>query len=224
MFQRDYILRMIEQMTEMIASISGLKKQHKQELAFDQIDDLLGRYFRMNSQLLNTLSEKDLLSMLTVGTYLDPERVLVLARVLREEAGLYDSMGKPDESYSRLIKALQLTMAASEEEPRANKAIISLTEELRESLKGYRLPQALLMRLTQHYERARQFDKAEDQLFEALDDAAAGEMREGAVEAGLEFYRRLLELGDDTLEAGGLPRGEILEGLKELQQRTEKQE
>jgi tetratricopeptide (TPR) repeat protein len=224
MFQRDYILRMIEQMTEMIASISGLKKQHKQELAFDQIDDLLGRYFRMNSQLLNTLSEKDLLAMLTVGTYLDPERVLVLARVLREEAGLYDSMGKPDESYSRLVKALQLTMAASEEEPRLRMAMISLTEELRESLKGYRLPQALLLRLTQHYERAGQFDKAEDQLFEALDDAPDGEMREGVVAAGRGLYQRLLELGDDTLEAGGLPRGEISEGLKELQQRAEKQE
>lgn len=221
MFQRDYILRMIEQMTEMIGAISGLKKQHKQELAFDLIDDLLGRYFRMNSRLLNTLSEKDLLAMLTVGTYLDPERVMVLARLLREEADLYESMGKREESVARLLKSLQLTLAASEEERHPSEAMLSQTEELMDSLKGYRLPQAVALRLLLHYERAGLYGKAEDQLYEAWDTAHDEEAQVLAVEAGRGLYQRLLALEDEVLQLGGLPRQEVTEGMAELNKLAE---
>jgi hypothetical protein len=48
-------------------------------------------------------------------------------------------------------------------------------------------------------------------LFDLLDRDRAG-----WVERGIEFYQRLSALPDDQLAGGGLPREELIEGMKEL--------
>lgn len=60
-----------------------------------------------------------------------------------------------------------------------------------------------------------QIGKAEDMLFDALDEDGGGEYRLAAVE----FYAFLQKLSDEKLEAGGFSREEILEGLQELRDR-----
>jgi len=52
---------------------------------------------------------------------------------------------------------------------------------------------------------------AEDLLYEQLDTSDTDYL-----EAGLAFYHRLTELGDDTLESCDYSREEILDGLREL--------
>ncbi|MDQ3460312.1 MAG: DUF6483 family protein, partial [Deinococcota bacterium] len=58
---------------------------------------------------------------------------------------------------------------------------------------------------------------AEDVLFSLL-EAAPDEL---LLEQGRSFYRTLLSLDDDSLEAGGLPRDEVEEGLGELERRAQ---
>ncbi|MBC8081231.1 MAG: hypothetical protein H7X86_12870 [Gorillibacterium sp.] len=216
MFQRDYILRMIEQMTEIVATISGLKRQHKQALAFDMIDDLLGRYFRMNSQLLNTLSEKDILAMLKLGNFIDPERIVSLARLLKEEADLYESLHRPEEIYKRHIKAFQLALAAAEQDEDPIDLSRDLIEELSDALKHYRLPREITERLFLYYEKVGQYSKAEDQLFDVLESAPNVTEAERIIGEGIQFYDRLLVKDNDVLERGKLPRSELAEGLADL--------
>ncbi|WJH34043.1 hypothetical protein N6H14_29450 [Paenibacillus sp. CC-CFT747] len=85
MYQRDYILRMIEQITTAIATISGLRKEQKQQQAFDLLEELLNRHFRLNSKLLTSLSERDIIGILQKDGVVESEKVLILAAMLKEE-------------------------------------------------------------------------------------------------------------------------------------------
>ncbi|WP_438432860.1 DUF6483 family protein [Gorillibacterium sp. sgz500922] len=208
MFQRDTILRMIQDLTEMIATVSDLKKQQKQELAFSEIDDLLGRYFRMNSKLLNALSDKDLLSMFSTNGFLEAEKVLALARILKEEGLLHESLGDDEEAVRRYRKGLLLALGVSELEEQPSDMGKETVQELHETLKNYELPVSLLERLLGHYVSARQFAAAEDCLFDLAEQSEDGP----AASIGERFYAGLLDRNPEELEQGGLPFDEVAEG------------
>lgn len=57
--------------------------------------------------------------------------------------------------------------------------------------------------------------KAEDLLFESLEEDAGDDYKQAA----LDFYSGLQKLPDSKLEAGGFSREEILEGLEDLRDR-----
>jgi uncharacterized protein YuzB (UPF0349 family) len=71
----------------------------------------------------------------------------------------------------------------------------------------------------QHHERIGEFAKAEDGLFAMLD---AEPDNERLVEFGCAFYRRLLAQSDTKLNEANLPRGEVEEGLKEIEARKKR--
>lgn len=212
MFQRDYILRMIQELTEMIAAISGLKKQHKQELAFSLIDDLLGRFFRMNSKLLNALSDKDILGMFSTSGFLEAEKVLTLARVLKEEGALHESQGESAESIRRYRKGLQLALGVSEWEDSPSELCREVMGELRSALRKTELPAHLLERLLAHYFKTGEYALAEDCLFELAESGGPFTEYDSAEDAGRQFYSRLLERSSEELALGGLPIEEVHEG------------
>lgn len=60
-----------------------------------------------------------------------------------------------------------------------------------------------------------QIGKAEDLLFEALEEDTGEDYRMAA----LDFYSGLQKLNDAQLEAGGFSREEILEGLREIKRK-----
>lgn len=75
----------------------------------------------------------------------------------------------------------------------------------------------LEMDLMSFHERLQRFDKAENSFFKVLDllpDDA------NVVKRGESFYQQLLTLGDEVLEAGGLPRAEVEESLRDLRARA----
>ncbi|MNG29605.1 hypothetical protein D3C84_1150660 [compost metagenome] len=64
-------------------------------------------------------------------------------------------------------------------------------------------------------EQRGQFDKAENRWYAMLTD---GDARASEAAA---FYERLQAMSDDQLEAGGLPREEVLLGIAELDRMKE---
>ncbi|MEO3944598.1 DUF6483 family protein [Gorillibacterium sp. CAU 1737] len=212
MFRRDYMMRMIQEMTELMATISGLKKQHKQEQAFTAVDELLGRFFRLNGKLLNALSEKDILAMFSTGGFLEAEKVLILARVLKEEGSLYESLEEPEECYRRYVKGLSLALEASRQENPPTELAQEVVRELHEAIRSYELPIELQDGLLDHYIRSGEYAKAEDCLYELAEAGGPFAYAENRTEAGERFYGHLLERSEEELERGGLPLGEVLEG------------
>ncbi|MBD2872369.1 DUF6483 family protein [Paenibacillus arenilitoris] len=211
MFQRDYFMRMIEQMTEAIGQIMQLRRDRKQEEALLLIDDLLESRFRLSSKLVRSLSDEDLMKMMTTNGVVDTDMLAAIAVLVLQEARLQGDLRREDESYAAALKALQLFIRLSllgEGSPLADpKAHIG---ELLEKLSPYELPSSTKRLLMEWHEAEGRFDQTENIMHELLDDEAL------RPEAAAGIYRRLLLQSDEKLEAGGLPREEIEQGLAAL--------
>ncbi|MFU1793433.1 DUF6483 family protein [Paenibacillus azoreducens] len=215
MFRKDYLMKMVEDMVEMVGKVFGLKQQKKYVEALWEIDDLLSKNFRLNSKLLNSLSTEDMIEMFRIGGAVEADKLQSVARLLEEEGGVYLDMGRKDEGLTRLIKTLHLYLYADLHG--ADHTMLKLPERiamLKDQIKGYRLP-AKTDKLLLGYEEAQgRYDEAENVLFRLLDQHELTE------EEGHAFYQRLLQHTDNELSAGGLPRTEVEEGLEDLQRRV----
>ena len=88
MFRRDYIVRMIEDMTAMVAKVLTLKQERKTTEALWEVDELLSRHFRLNSRLLNSLSVEDVIDMFRFGGVMESDKLQGVAKLLKEESNI----------------------------------------------------------------------------------------------------------------------------------------
>lgn len=217
MFRKDYLLQIVEDMVEMVGKVFGLKQQKKYTEALWEIDDLLSKNFRLNSKLLNSLSVEDILEMFRLGGGIEADKLQTVARLLQEEGGVYMDMDRQDEGLTRLMKSLHLYLYADLHG--ADHTMLKLPErvaELKEQVKGYRLPAKTDRLLFGYEEKQGRYAEAENALYRLLGQQELTE------EEGHAFYQRLLKRSDEELEAGGLPREEVREGAEELRRTIEK--
>lgn len=211
MLRRDYLVRMIEEMTEMIGKIFNLKQQRKTIEALWELDEWYQRQFRLNSSLLRSLSAIDIVELFRSGGILEGDQLQSLARMLREEGDVYLISGELDEGIIRHMKALHLYLAALLNG--ADRKLWNIDGEIRELLgllQGYRLPNDTERLLLQYEEEQGRFDLAENALFRLLKSGGLTKIE------ATTFYERLLEYDASMLEQGGLPLVEVREGLEEV--------
>lgn len=218
--QRDYILRLIEQLGQVLTVILGLKQAGKREEAEAVVDQSLRRLAGLSLPEVDALPAEGLVHLIRLTRSGHPsdnsvaEQLTILAVLLREAADLGDDEGDPERVDQRRLKSLQLFLTVlMEEDPDSSHATAAI-EPLLGQLSAYDLPAGVKDRLWQYYERTGQFARAEDWLFELLEDEQAGS---DVVDRGVMFYRRLAEMSDDELLQGNLPRPEVLAGLAELE-------
>lgn len=212
MLRRDYLVRMIEEMTEMLGRIFMLRQDKKQlNEALWSLDELYKRQFRLHARLLDTLPAKDIVNLFHSGGELEADKLQSLARLLKEEGDIHLEMQEEEKAAARWMKALHLYLAAG-----AHGADRSLwnwpdaISELQALLKAYSLPSDTELLLMELEESEGRYDQAENALYRLL---SAGAISREAAEA---FYQRLLLLPSERLAEGGLPLEEVREGLLEL--------
>lgn len=214
MYRKDYLLRLVEEMTQVISKVFGLKHQKKHTEALWEIDEMLSRQFRLNSKLLNSLSAEGIVQLFRSGEIVEADKLQSAARLLEEEAEIYLDMDKPEEGNTLLEKVLHLYLSASifGGDPKLfelPKRILSLQERIR----PYGLTDETERLLFTYTEQRGDYAAAEDSLYRLLGHEAV-EYREGEL-----FYQRLLALNPELLEKGRLPLAEVEAGLLELKQR-----
>ena len=221
MYRRDYLVRMIEQMTEAMGQLMGLKRERKREEAGQTIDELFSRLFRLNSKLVNSLSEQDLIRLLSTNGVPETEKLKIVAALLQEEADLLEDEAKerigeahepPPEIYRKRLRALGLYLyadfyGADTQYINQHEAIAKLLVQLQ----SYELPSSTKLQLWNYFESSGHYARAEDTLFELLETED-----DELIERGVQFYNRLLEKTDAELAAGHLPREEVEAGLEQL--------
>ncbi|CAM3030704.1 DUF6483 domain-containing protein [Paenibacillus sediminis] len=213
-YRRDYLIRMFEDMTTMVAKVFGLKQEQKYIEAIWELDDLMRKFFGLNSKLINSLPPEDIIEMLRVGGVVEVDKLQTLARLLKEEADVFLAKNELDEGIVRLMKSLHLYLYAA-----LHGADLELQDlpqqiaELKERLKGYELPVKSEKLVLQYEEQQGHFDLAENALYRLLDRHAASPAE------AIAFYERLLQYSDEQLEQGGLPRDEVEEGRNAMLQR-----
>jgi hypothetical protein len=212
MFQRDYFMRMIAQMTEAIGQVLRLRQEQKHEEALIVIDELLEKHFRLNGKLVRSLSEEDLIRLMSKNGIPDTDQLQAVALLIKQEAILRDEMGMEAESFALNVRSLRLFIRLSlmEAEPSIVRPEEQI-EELLEALAPYELPDSAKRLLMEWHESQGRYDKTEDVMHELLESGALTAAEAAAA------YERLLGMSDERLEAGGLPRTEIEEALSALE-------
>lgn len=217
-FRRDYIVRMIEDMTTMVAKVLSLKQERKTTEALWEVDELLNRHFRLNSRLLNSLSVEDVIEMFRFGGVIESDKLQGVAKLLKEESGIYKASGNQEEALTRAMRALHLFLYADLHG--ADRKLLSMTSEMDELLQevqGYRLPAKTERLLLPYMESMGRFDKMEDTLYRLR------EQGEDVTTEGRALYERLLLKSPEELEQGQLPLEEVKQGLVEWNKLAERE-
>lgn len=215
MINRDYILRLAEQIGRELAIVLRLRKRNQYEEALIAIDDLLFHKVGLTSGFINSLSEEMLIRSLSPLGKLNVETCLWIASFLKAEGEIYDSKGDSNASYYRFMKALYLFIEALRQEnfPEGSTFYLDI-KELIDKLSAYELPATVQIQLLHYYELIGLYAQAEDILFDQLETAPSSH---ALIEQGHAFYERLLKKSDFDLQAGNLSREEVYEGLTQLQ-------
>ena len=88
MYRRDYIMRQIEFMVEVMQRLGGLVDERRFQAAMTVIDESLEELFGLNGTLLTRLFGREPLSQLTFGEEADLSQAkLIAAAALLQEAG-----------------------------------------------------------------------------------------------------------------------------------------
>jgi len=216
MIRRDYILRQIEQFVAMLAKIAGLAKNEQWQEASAVTAGEFQRLTGMDARGVVRMSETELLARLIQGepTHAVESKTFMLATLLKTNGDLIAGQGRLEESRQYYLKGLHLlldTFGRNEITERPD--FVPAVEAFLAGLRDAPLPVKTNARLMRHYEQTREFAKAEDALFATLDVAPPSPE---LLELGASFYQRLLDLSDDALVAGNLPRAEAEAGLAEF--------
>ncbi len=216
MYQRDYIMRQIEFMVQVIQRVSGLAAEKRYQTALTVIDESLRDLFGLNGTLITRLFGREPLSQLSFGEAADMTQAkFIAAAALLQKAGeIQAEQGAEPESFASFASALELLLTAL-----LNHDGSSLPEyapevaEITAVLNPYHLPTHLNQLLLRYYHKAGQFDQAENVLFEMLAQEPGDESIRNL---GITFYQLILKESDAHLEAGNLPREEAEASLAEL--------
>lgn len=217
MIKRDYILRMIEQVARTIHQALGLVRGGDYEAGLRVLDEAFESLFGWSSQFVNTMPEEYLEGMLRTGERPDLDQMALLAVLLRTEGDLYAEMDEPNKAYHRHLRALHLFLTVHESDGKPTLPDEwDQTKELIDTLAEYELPKPTMHRLWAYFRDTGQWAEAEDTLWRLLERADDEAEHAQLTEQGRAFYRTLLQQPDTILAAGGLPRAEVEDALREL--------
>ena len=219
MIRRDYILRLVEQFLQALSRIQGFKKEQRWDDADVALDEEFQRLIKQGAEGVGALSLTELLSRLIEGepTQAVQMKTFMLVTLLQQAGDLAIAQNQIELGKSHYLKGLHLllhTLAGGDIQDYPE--FVPKVEIFVAVLKIFELPIETLGTLMQHYERTGEFAKAEDALFDMLDQAGENVR---ILEFGIAFYERLLVLSDDALDVGSLPRLEVESSLTELRRR-----
>jgi tetratricopeptide (TPR) repeat protein len=197
---------------ELVAQIDALDDE---ELG-RRLDDGYRRFAGVERALAHQTTSEFLLMMTSMGNFGDHDRTLALVDLLTIDADVQDHIEAIEDQQACLAKALQLLLDAYDKQPHAaSEGHLRRIDALFAAMMGgqSRLYLPALERLLALYEKRGRFDRAENVLYELMDADPGAYVASGYARA---FYGRLLARGDHELNAGGLPRDEVEDGIGRL--------
>lgn len=214
MITRDYLLRMIHQLAQVLARVLKLNEAKCYDESLEEINASSRRLIGMDIRMLTSLSDTEFIRLLGLGDRFDLEKCVVAAELLRMVGEVKLAQGDEASTYECRVASLSLFLELLRHETGTlPKEYSDSVERLVKELSVYELSLALRQRIFQYYEYAGRFDLAENVLVEIL------QQEPGLVSEGVKFYTRLQAKSDEDLSKGNLPRNEVEEGLNNLKRR-----
>ncbi|SDN58292.1 hypothetical protein SAMN04487897_103243 [Paenibacillus sp. yr247] len=221
MFKRDYFMRQIEQMTVILHRILFNKEHIPLEDAQQLLDEASRHLLGLNIRSLQALSSKDILELLSYHGNLDTAKAMVLSDMFVVQGDMLQQHGQTEEAYRAHLKSVDLLLhlsLSSEVEPKdeVNEEIATRMIHSLERLQGWIIPEDIKTLLFAHYEKQGNYAKVEDVLFHYIEDHPDQSL---VLEQGVIFYKKLLEMEEELLQAGNFSKEEALDGLRIVKQK-----
>ncbi|MBP1744565.1 MAG: hypothetical protein H6Q58_1543 [Firmicutes bacterium] len=206
---------LIKKFSEVIHGILTMIGKGEYEKALELIDGAFKDFFRLGSKFFNALTEENLLDMARTNNIMDVDKCIIMAKLLLEEARVYDRLYGKSESFCLYKKSLYLYAEAYEyvEEDTELYKYFADMDSLISEIERYKLEPELQKQLIRYFLKKGAYDKADNVLYELLE---AREFTEGSKEYASEIYKALLSRTDAELEKGNMTREEITESLETL--------
>lgn len=216
MYQRDYLLRIIEQLTAVMMRVVLQIEAKNYAKALIEIELAYQTLLRVDPSRIQQMTTDELIDWLQSDGRFDVEKSLVIAELLREEAKIRElESGFDDSIFELLIKSFYLYVETMMNDGRFDlHEYADKIDSVVQKIIKYELPLNVQSKLFQYYEQSGSFDKAEDILHELVNQQYPNTLAEGTA-----FYTRLLDKSDADLLAGNLPRDEVKDGLVQLRGR-----
>lgn len=215
MLQRDYIMRMIAQLSAVLAKVIGLKSADKIEEKQQVLNEAMHDFTGLSEATIERLSYRDLINLVGGDKEFNPEKCYMLAELLKAKADVYVSLNDMDKSFDLYLKSfniyVEVMLSNSSIYMKPNQNTI---DETINRIKQFQIPYETQILLFHYYERIMKYDKAEDVLFELLKQ---GIHRNIVLSEGVAFYERLKGKRHEELEKGKLPIDEVIEGMEKIQ-------
>ena len=212
MLHRDYIMRMIEQLSVVLMKILFNKQSKNYDRALFEIDNAYFTILEMDPLKIKHMSETELVELLDLEQGFEAERAVVIAELLREEAEISELQSGFDntvldllkKSFCLYIEAIQTNENFDSYMETVNGIVLKITD--------YECSDVVKFRLFRYYELIGRYDQAENILYELIESQYPD-----IKQTGERFYKRLLEKPDSELRDGNFTREEAEEGLAELE-------
>ena len=152
MTQKDYILRIAEEVGRALAQIIYHKEIQDYQGSLALIDELFKQTVGAGSGFLHAISEETLLAMLTLLGVLNVEKALLLATLLKAEGEIYEDLGDPEMAYESYLKSLDLFLEILLRDDNLHDVHVSPeVENLLDKLEAFELPLYTRRLLSQLY-------------------------------------------------------------------------
>ena len=141
MTQKDYILRIAEDVGRALAQIIYHKEIQDYQGALSLIDELFKQTVGAGSGFIHAISEETLLAMLTLLGVLNVEKALLIATLLKAEGDTYEDQGNPEAAYESYLTSLNLFLEILMRDDNLHDLRVSpQVEDLLGKLEAYELP------------------------------------------------------------------------------------
>jgi tetratricopeptide (TPR) repeat protein len=158
MTQKDYILRIAEDVGRALAQIIYHQEIRDYQGALTLIDELFKQTVGAGSGFIHAISEETLFAMLSILGILNIEKALLIATLLKAEGDIYEDQGNPDAAYESYLKALNLFLEILLRDDHLHDLRCSPeVEDILDKLEAYELPLDTRRLLFQYYEQRREY-------------------------------------------------------------------
>jgi len=211
MIERDYLMRMIQMLAQVLARILFLKNKREYPESIAEIQKASKKILGIEIDVLGRLSDVQMIDLLSLDASLGIPKCYAAGMLLKENAEILSATQGAAEGRDSYIKALSLLTESGIRnkgpfDPAHDKAIDFIAEKLR----GSEVPVHTLKKLFCYYELVREYGKAAIILLSVV------EKEPSFVKEGTRFYKSLTEKTNKELEDGDFSREEIEAGLKRI--------
>lgn len=217
MIRNDYIMRLIEQLVQVLAKIVFNKKAGNLADAETDLENAFNNIVGLNSQLIDSLSSQDIITLLNINKDKQAAAVksLFTAKLLKEKAEL-NSLSKKNSNqeldYHKIL-GLYIYGILNNDNTEIDMSIyFDDVEELAKIINN-ELTHETRFELFRVYDISGRYDKAENELFRLKESGFPD-----ILTAGISFYTKLENTSDEILLKGNFSREEVSAGLKALKQ------